>query len=236
MANVIRSKLGADRVYTAADGREAIALLEREEVDIIISDWNMPEVSGDELLLHVRRHPRYRDTPFIMATTNNQRDFIITALQLGVTQYIIKPFTAVDFERKIRASWSTAMKRRSERFAALPGHNATLSCADQQAYAADLIDLSSSGALVRVAYGPQVALYGHFLLSIAMGDEASGRRWTVQQLPAQGVRLEADDPKLPTCLLALQFIPEQIDRQVAADLASLMRFLEGRTPGLIQNS
>ncbi|MDH4321257.1 MAG: response regulator, partial [Desulfobulbaceae bacterium] len=106
--NMVRSTLqnhfGTEHIYTAADGKEGLAILRQYRVDIIISDWNMPEMNGEEFLYEVRQNQATKKTPFIMMTSNDNRDFIVTAIQLGVTNYIIKPFTPNELTEKIRAA------------------------------------------------------------------------------------------------------------------------------------
>lgn len=89
----LRHSFGTETILTAADGREALTVLRENRVDIIISDWNMPGMDGEELLYEVRQNQATKKIPFIMMTSNEDRDFIVTAIQLGVTNYIIKPFT-----------------------------------------------------------------------------------------------------------------------------------------------
>lgn len=114
--SVIRSRLGGEKVLQANDGTEALLLLEGHPVDVIISDWNMGKVNGDELLAYVRRRECLRHIPFIMVTCNTQRESILAAVQLGVTRYLVKPFTPAELEQKIRSAWNATTRRRAERF------------------------------------------------------------------------------------------------------------------------
>lgn len=98
--HVVNSGLNADCVL-AKDGHEAWDILLANTFDIIISDWNMPRKSGDELLFEVRSHERTKNTPFLMLTSRSDKDSLITAIQAGVTDYVIKPFTPVTLLGKI---------------------------------------------------------------------------------------------------------------------------------------
>jgi two-component system chemotaxis response regulator CheY len=234
VAGVIRTKLGANEVLMASDGREALQLLEHNDVDLIVSDWNMTDMHGDELLEHVRKHPKYKNTPFLMVTTNNRRDFIVTALQLGVTQYVIKPFTPMELEQKIRASWSATSKRRSERHADLPPHRAALKL-NGKSYAAQLIDMSRNGALARIRYDDGIALYKDYELSMQFEDDALDRQWNIGPLKVTSRRIEADDPAKPSCLFAAEFHIDTLPKETVDELFSLLEYLGSRMPKLINH-
>ncbi len=97
----ILKQIGFTKVTEADDGSTALAELEKREVDLIISDWNMPKVSGLELLKAVRSDESMKDTPFLMVTVEAQKDNVLEAVQAGVTNYIVKPFTAEDIKEKL---------------------------------------------------------------------------------------------------------------------------------------
>ncbi len=89
-------------ILDAPDGRKAQSVLKREkDVDLILSDWEMPEVSGEEFLRWVRETPEYKDTPFIMVTSRGDKDYVVQAIQAGVNDYIAKPFSADELFKKV---------------------------------------------------------------------------------------------------------------------------------------
>lgn len=98
--NILR-QLGFQNIVEADDGTSAVALLEREKVDLIISDWNMPNMTGIELLRHVRGSDSLKDIPFLMVTAEAQQENIIEAVKAKVSNYIVKPFTADTLNEKI---------------------------------------------------------------------------------------------------------------------------------------
>jgi len=225
---LILNKLGSQHVMTANDGREALVLLENNPIDLIISDWNMIDMDGDELLYAIRHHERYKETPFVMVTTNNQRDFIITALQLGVSQYVVKPFTAAELDQKIRSAWNAASKRRSERHSDLPKHRIVMRVGDERCEA-EAINISRDGVLLRMRYDRALALYETYLLSMIL--ETEGRQFKLEKIRGQASRLEAEDSQLQSCLVALEFrdTPEPMRRELKA----LIGHLAARTPKVI---
>lgn len=97
----ILKQMGFKNVTQAENGTDAMLQLESGKFDLIISDWNMPAVTGIELLDYVRTSPDLKDTPFIMLTGEADQDTITEAGKAGVDAYILKPFPADLLKRKI---------------------------------------------------------------------------------------------------------------------------------------
>lgn len=98
----ILTQLGFSNIVEADDGSTAIEVLKQDKsIDMVISDWNMPKMTGLELLQAVRSDPELADTPFIMVTAEAQQENIIQAVKAKVSQYIVKPFTAETLGEKI---------------------------------------------------------------------------------------------------------------------------------------
>jgi two-component system chemotaxis response regulator CheY len=110
MRHVMRKTLAALGFYNiseAAGGADAVRKMESgEHFDFIISDWNMPNMTGLELLNYVRQGASSSKTPFLMITAEAQRDYIIEAAKAGVSQYIVKPFTTESLQEKIQIIFS----------------------------------------------------------------------------------------------------------------------------------
>ncbi len=85
----------------AGNGREAFIQLEKNKIDLILLDWNMPELSGLEFLKKVRALERYKTLPIIMVTSEAARYNVIEALKNGATDYIIKPVNEKIFREKL---------------------------------------------------------------------------------------------------------------------------------------
>ncbi len=98
--NILR-QLGFNNVVEADDGTTAWETLNRDNIDFIISDWNMPQMTGIELLRKVRGSEEYATTPFLMVTAEAQQENIIEAVQAKVSNYIVKPFTPETLGQKI---------------------------------------------------------------------------------------------------------------------------------------
>ncbi|MDH3392770.1 MAG: response regulator [Desulfobulbaceae bacterium] len=94
-------QLGFKNIVEADDGTSALEILQEEKIDLIISDWNMPKMTGLDLLKTVRGDDKLAATPFIMVTAEAQQDNIIAAVKAKVSQYIVKPFTADTLSEKM---------------------------------------------------------------------------------------------------------------------------------------
>mgnify|MGYP006277933683 FL=1 len=98
--NIMR-QLGYNNIVEADDGTTAWEVLNKDKIDFIISDWNMPKMTGIELLRKVRASEEFADMPFLMVTAEAQQENIIEAVQAKVSNYIVKPFTAETLGQKI---------------------------------------------------------------------------------------------------------------------------------------
>jgi two-component system chemotaxis response regulator CheY len=94
--------IGYPTVFTARHGEQACHILGKEKIDFIISDWNMPIMTGIELLKKVKATPEWSHIPFLMVTAEAEKEHIVEAIQAKVDQYIIKPFTAEMLAEKIK--------------------------------------------------------------------------------------------------------------------------------------
>ena len=98
--NVLR-QVGYVNIIEADDGTSAWDVLQREKIDFVISDWNMPQMSGLELLKHVRTSEELKEMPFLMVTAEGQKEHVIEAVKHRVNNYIVKPFTPETLTEKI---------------------------------------------------------------------------------------------------------------------------------------
>ena len=100
LRNVLR-KLGYSQFIEADDGVTALEQLKKQKIDMIVCDWNMPKMSGLELLKIVRSSNEYKEIPFIMVTAEAQKKNVIDAVKAGVSNYIVKPFTEEQIAQKL---------------------------------------------------------------------------------------------------------------------------------------
>jgi two-component system, chemotaxis family, chemotaxis protein CheY len=88
-------------IQEADDGENALVLLRSQPFDLVVTDWNMPNMTGIDLLRAIRAEDSLKGLPVLMVTAENNRDQIIAAAQAGVNGYIVKPFTAVTLKEKL---------------------------------------------------------------------------------------------------------------------------------------
>jgi two-component system chemotaxis response regulator CheY len=98
----ILKQLGFENILEADDGMSALDVLRSQSIDFIISDWNMPRLSGMELLKAVRTSEEWKDLPFLMVTAEGQKENVIEAVKAKVSNYIVKPFTPDTLAEKIK--------------------------------------------------------------------------------------------------------------------------------------
>ena len=106
MRRIIRNmlrQLGYTNIVEAEDGAEALSLLQREKVDFVISDWNMPNMSGLDLLKAIRADENLKPLPVLLVTAEALKENVVEALKAGVNNYVVKPFTAETLKGKIDA-------------------------------------------------------------------------------------------------------------------------------------
>nr|WP_063573199.1 chemotaxis response regulator CheY [Luteibacter rhizovicinus] len=88
-------------IQEAEDGNAALVMLRAQPFDLVVTDWNMPNMTGIELLRAIRADAALKSMPVLMVTAENNRDQIIAAAQSGVNGYVVKPFTAVTLKEKL---------------------------------------------------------------------------------------------------------------------------------------
>ena len=98
--------LGHEDVVEAADGLEALACLAQQKVDLMLVDWNMPNMDGITMIRKVRETDK--TTPIIMVTTEAEKSRVIEAVKAGVNNYVVKPFSAETLSEKINQTMAKA--------------------------------------------------------------------------------------------------------------------------------
>ena len=101
LRNVLK-QIGFTSIKEADDGKSALKELKKKKFDLVLCDWNMPEMSGIELLKAIRADDELKDIPFVMVTAESQRDNILEAVKAGANNYIVKPFTADTIGEKLK--------------------------------------------------------------------------------------------------------------------------------------
>ncbi|HVN97842.1 MAG TPA: response regulator [Syntrophorhabdaceae bacterium] len=106
----VLQKINITDVIEAENGASALELLKKEQTDIIISDWIMPEMTGIDFLKACKDNDAIKHIPFIMVTAEAQKDCIMEAIKSGVDNYIVKPFTPDKLQNAIEKAKERASK------------------------------------------------------------------------------------------------------------------------------
>lgn len=104
MRRIVRNllkELGYHNIEEAEDGAEALARLDGGQVQFVISDWNMPNLNGLDMLKSIRADDRFKHLPVLMVTAEAKKENIVAAAQAGASGYVVKPFTAATLEEKM---------------------------------------------------------------------------------------------------------------------------------------
>lgn len=94
-------QLGYENIEEAEDGLQAYSKLKNGGYSFVVSDWNMPNMDGLDLLKKVRSDPELKDLPILMVTAEAEKEKVVTAIQAGVNNYVVKPFTGEILKEKM---------------------------------------------------------------------------------------------------------------------------------------
>lgn len=100
LKNILK-QIGFSNIDEAEDGNNALVKLKQDKYDMVVSDWNMPNMTGLDLLKAIRADDVITKTPVLMVTAEAKKENVLEAIQAGVNNYIVKPFTADTLKEKI---------------------------------------------------------------------------------------------------------------------------------------
>jgi two-component system chemotaxis response regulator CheY len=111
--DLVRNQLknmGYKNIFEAGDGEAGLNVVITQfsngsPIDLVICDWNMPKMTGLEFLKQIRASEQFAKLPFILLTSESEREQVTEAILSGVSQYIVKPFAAKSFEEKLKSVW-----------------------------------------------------------------------------------------------------------------------------------
>lgn len=106
MRKIVRNilkQIGFEDIVEAEDGTTALQILKTEKIGLVVTDWNMPNMTGLELLQHIRQNPATAQVPVLMVTAEGLKENVLEAVKAGVNNYVVKPFTAEVLQEKIEA-------------------------------------------------------------------------------------------------------------------------------------
>ena len=237
MHKALRHKLGAEKIFDACNGIDAMQVMATEQIDIIISDWEMPKMTGEDLLLTIRKIPKYQNIPFIMMTTHGERSFVLKAIQNGANHYLNKPFSSEKLVDAIRKSWHSSDRREYTRHAYLPLHKLSLN-KPQLTLTAEALNISQTGLLARMPYNDAIRLFAEFELSITFEDiELIDVEF--KSISARIVRInetESYNENELACEVGFTFDIEKTGKEGIAQLNDLLNYLSTFGEEVIANA
>jgi two-component system chemotaxis response regulator CheY len=149
VSKMLKERLKFGRVIGLTDGKEALQVLKEEQIDWVISDWEMPNVSGLELLKLVRNNPKTADIPFILMSSRADKESLVEAVTAGVSDYITKPFSPAKLDEKLRRFIHIKERRRDIRVSPTDTFICELVATDDKKYNTELVNISISGCLLK---------------------------------------------------------------------------------------
>lgn len=93
--------IGYERMIEAEDGLAGLEKLKKNPIDLVITDWNMPNMNGIEFLRSIRQDDRFKNIPVLMVTTRGLKEDVINAIKAGANNFIVKPFNQKTLEQKL---------------------------------------------------------------------------------------------------------------------------------------
>lgn len=149
VSKMLKERLKFGRVIGLTDGKEALQTLKEEQIDWVISDWEMPGVSGLELLKLVRSNPKTTDIPFILMSSRADKESLVEAVSAGVSDYITKPFSPAKLDEKLRRFIHIKERRRDVRVSPTDTYHVEVVATNEKKYNTELVNISISGCLLK---------------------------------------------------------------------------------------
>lgn len=151
VAAILQEDLGCKQVIQSESALDAMDIIQSDDVkvDWIFSCWELQGMSGYEFLEKVRKNPSTATIPFVMMTSHDDRESILKALNAGVTDYLIKPFTHERFLEDVQRIFALRFRRKHPRYKARDANPVELVFKDGYAYHGNLMDISVNDLLVR---------------------------------------------------------------------------------------
>jgi len=187
----LRDRIPGIEIFDANDGARALALFKQNDIDIILSDWEMPIMTGEELLRNVRAMSNGANVPFVMISSRGDRDHIIKAIHSGVSDYLSKPFTPEELLKKVYKQLKVIGK--------LPV--ATAPRAATQGIAAASIDVLMGGVRAEATVKPATNSNAALLTGLPTAGPKPVPVAATKSAPRAQAQLRFSDNRIFTCLI-----------------------------------
>jgi len=176
-------------IIEAHSGRKALEILNTMQIDLVMCEWNIPEISGIELLRIIRKHETLSALPFMMVTSVSDQKCIVQAAQEKVTQYVVKPFTAESFSVNIKQALLSTEQRADKRYQVVKSNELTVSGNGNAFTSGKIINFSKGGLLAKLLVTREITIYDTLELMISMVDSSSGKK-LVNSVQGELIRIE----------------------------------------------
>jgi len=213
MKKTLREKLSGVEVFDAPDGNRGLALMKTQKIDLILSDWEMPGMTGEQFLREIRGSEHYSKVPFIMVSSRGDRDHVVTAVKAGVSDYITKPFTPDELIRKTVKQLQKTGKN---------PHNSSPKVGKTQGLAGASIDVLTGGASASPLAAFGGATHAHSVSVLTGGNTEDIRKPAAAKpasAPAQGAAKPAAKAKSKTKGRAQLRFPNNISACVIREIS-----------------
>ncbi|MDH5392322.1 MAG: response regulator [Gammaproteobacteria bacterium] len=188
---ILKERLEFGTVIGLTDGKEAKKVLEGRDIDWIICDFEMPGISGIELLEYVRNDPKMVDTPFIMTSARSDRASLHEAVSAGVTDYLSKPFNSDALHDKFHRFMRNKDRRIDNRVTPDEPYECVMRREDDGTSKGALVNISVSGCMIVVPVVKGINVFDEVSVALSLSE-------TPINIMAAVVRLEAaDEDKYP---------------------------------------
>ncbi|MBD3671665.1 MAG: response regulator [Gammaproteobacteria bacterium] len=185
VSKMLKERLKFGRVVALTDAKEALQTLKEEQIDWVISDWEMPGVSGLDLLKQVRSDPKMTDIPFILMSSRADKESLVEAVSAGVSDYISKPFSPAKLDEKLRRFLHIKDRRQDIRVSPTDTYICEVVATDDKKYNTELINISISGCLLKTPVARAgIYIYDALPIQLKLGE-------TNLKLKAEVVRLDS---------------------------------------------
>lgn len=149
VSRMLKEQLKFGRVISSTNSKEALGIIREEKINWVISEWEMPNVSGLELLKEVRNKKETSEIPFILMSARADKESLVEAVSAGISDYITKPFSPAKLLEKLKRFTSLKQVSRSVRVTPTDQYIVEIEATNGKKYKSTIVNISLSGCLLR---------------------------------------------------------------------------------------
>lgn len=215
----------AQNIIETHSGKKALEILNTIQIDLVLCEWNVPEISGIELLKLVRKHETLATLPFMMVTSVSDQKCILLAAQEKVTQYVVKPFTVESFSVNINQALLPTDQRAHKRYQVNKSNELTVLSNGNAYTSGKMINFSKGGLLAKLFVKREITIYDKLDLMISIIDGPSGKKFT-SSVQGELIRIERTADNTPKKIGYYSFVFTNVDPAQKKFLDTIVVLLE----------